>query len=202
MTKLKSRYKHEQFRTFCVSRTDAGLYFERLSLKKHINFFKLRINEHVMITHFHDFSKTFMIYVFSRTFPKLRNYHFKIPWLFQVFHDRTNPEKCDHVWTTVSLLFPSCWCSWRRIFFLKYLLFIVQFIPQGQSLDQLFTVAADGRLHFLQSLGQLRHRQLTQPWGRRAERWGSGMRENSRFNECSLRDVGGCTLECWIIIHF
>jgi len=40
-------------------------------VKKHINYFKLRINEHVMITNVHDFSKTFMIYVFSRTFPGL-----------------------------------------------------------------------------------------------------------------------------------
>jgi len=29
------------------------------------------VNEHVMITNFHDFSKTFMIYVFSMTFPGL-----------------------------------------------------------------------------------------------------------------------------------
>jgi len=71
MTKLKYRYKHEQFRTCCVLRADAGLYFERLSLKKHIKYFKLRINEHVNITHFHDFSNTFMNYVFSRTFPGL-----------------------------------------------------------------------------------------------------------------------------------
>jgi len=47
------------------------LYFERLSLKKHVNYFKLGVNEHVIITHFHDFSKTFMIYVFSMTFPGL-----------------------------------------------------------------------------------------------------------------------------------
>jgi len=39
MTKLKSRYKYEQFRTFCVLRADTGLYFERLSLKKHIHYF-------------------------------------------------------------------------------------------------------------------------------------------------------------------
>jgi len=72
MTKLKSRYKHEQFRTCCVSRAYAGLYFERLSWKKHINYFKLGVNEHVIITHFHEFSKTFMIHVFfSMTFPGL-----------------------------------------------------------------------------------------------------------------------------------
>jgi len=47
MTKLKSQYKHENF--------------EHLSLKKRINNFKLAVNEHVIITHFHDFSKTFMI---------------------------------------------------------------------------------------------------------------------------------------------
>jgi len=33
MIKLKSRYKQEQFRTFCELRVYAGLYFERLSLK-------------------------------------------------------------------------------------------------------------------------------------------------------------------------
>jgi len=54
MTKLKSRNKHEQFRKCCVLREYAGLYFERLSLKKRINYFKLCVNEHV-ITHFHDF---------------------------------------------------------------------------------------------------------------------------------------------------
>jgi len=49
MTKLKSRYKHKKYRTFCVSRAYAGLYFERLSFKKHINYFKLGVNEHVII---------------------------------------------------------------------------------------------------------------------------------------------------------
>jgi len=58
MNKLKSPYKHEQL---CVLRAYAGLYFERLSLKKHINYVKLGVNEHVIITHFHDFSKTLMI---------------------------------------------------------------------------------------------------------------------------------------------
>jgi len=33
MTKLKSRYKHEEFRTCCVLKAYAGLYCERLSLK-------------------------------------------------------------------------------------------------------------------------------------------------------------------------
>jgi len=69
MAKLKSRCIHEQFRTWCVLRAEAGLYFERLSLKN-INYFKLGVNEHV-ITHFHDFSKTFRTYVFSMTFPGL-----------------------------------------------------------------------------------------------------------------------------------
>jgi len=40
MTKLKSRYKHEQFRKCSVLREYAGLYFERLSLKN-MNYFKL-----------------------------------------------------------------------------------------------------------------------------------------------------------------
>jgi len=60
MTKLKSRYKHEHFRKCCVLRAHAGLYFERLSLKN-INYFKLGVNQHLIITNFHDFSKTFMI---------------------------------------------------------------------------------------------------------------------------------------------
>jgi len=60
MTKLKSRYKHEQFRKCCVLRAIAGLYFERLSLKKYINYLKLGVND-VITTNFHDFSKTFMI---------------------------------------------------------------------------------------------------------------------------------------------
>jgi len=60
MTKLKSPYKHEKCRTCCVLREFAGLYFERLSLKN-INYFKLGVNEHVIITNVHDFSKTFMI---------------------------------------------------------------------------------------------------------------------------------------------
>jgi len=52
MTKLKSRYKHEHFRRCCALRACAGLYFERLSLKKHINYFKLGVNEHVKTTTF------------------------------------------------------------------------------------------------------------------------------------------------------
>jgi len=61
MTKLKSRYKHENCRKVCVLRAIAGLYFERLSLKIYINYFKLDVNEHVILTNFHDFSKTVMI---------------------------------------------------------------------------------------------------------------------------------------------
>lgn len=45
-----------------------------------------------------------------------------------------------------------------------YLLLVVQLISQGQGLDQLLAVAPDGRLHLLQSLGQLGHGQLTQAW--------------------------------------
>jgi len=56
----------------------AGLHFERLSLKKYINYFKLGLNRHVIITNFHDFSKTFMIYVFSMTFPGLEMTIFKL----------------------------------------------------------------------------------------------------------------------------
>jgi len=67
------------------------LIFWASFLKKHINYFKLGVNEHVIITHFHDFSKTFMIYVFSMTFPGLEMTILKIPGLSQVFHDRKNP---------------------------------------------------------------------------------------------------------------
>jgi len=91
MTKLKSRYKHEQFRKCWASRAYAGLHFERLSFKFFWFYFKLGINEHVIITNFHDFSKTFMISSFFHDFSRPGNDHFKIPWLFQVFHDRTNP---------------------------------------------------------------------------------------------------------------
>ena len=48
-----------------------------------------------------------------------------------------------------------------------YLLLVVQLVPQGQGLDELLAVAADGRLHLLQSLRQLTHRQLPQPWAGR-----------------------------------
>jgi len=63
-TKLKSRYKHEQFRKCCrfLSVTTFPWLLQ--------NFYDLSF--------FHDFSRP-------------GNYHFKIPWLFQVFHDRTNP---------------------------------------------------------------------------------------------------------------
>jgi len=57
MTKLISQYKHEQFRKCCACR----LIFWASFFKKHINYFKLCVNKHVIITNFHDFSKTFMI---------------------------------------------------------------------------------------------------------------------------------------------
>jgi len=69
MTKRKYRYKHETFRKFCVLTAYAGLYFERLSLKKHINYFKLGVNEHVILT---------------MTFPKLLWFKF-FPWLFRAW---------------------------------------------------------------------------------------------------------------------
>jgi len=94
MTKLKSRYKHEQFRTFCVLRADAGLYFERLSLKNLLIIFKLRINEHVMITNVHDFSKTFMIYIFSMTFPGF-------PWPYE-------PWMASKELATIAHILPTC----------------------------------------------------------------------------------------------
>jgi len=64
MTKLQSQYKHEKCRKFSVLRAYAGLYFERLSLKNILiisNSMNSNLNEHVIITNFHDFSKTFMI---------------------------------------------------------------------------------------------------------------------------------------------
>jgi len=41
--------------------------------------------------HFHDFSKISYDLSFFHDFSRSGNDHFKIPWLFQVFHDRTNP---------------------------------------------------------------------------------------------------------------
>ncbi|TNN66955.1 hypothetical protein EYF80_022872 [Liparis tanakae] len=41
------------------------------SFQKRLNYFKLGVNEHVIITHFHDFSRTFVIKFFSMTFPGL-----------------------------------------------------------------------------------------------------------------------------------
>jgi len=59
-TKLNSRYKHDHCRTRCVSRAYAGLYFERLSLKK-IFIMSNSVEMNMIITNFHDFSKTFVI---------------------------------------------------------------------------------------------------------------------------------------------
>jgi len=53
-----------------VRRQYAGLYFESFFLK-HIHYFKLGVNEHVIRTNFHDFNKTSVIEVFSMTFPGL-----------------------------------------------------------------------------------------------------------------------------------
>jgi len=38
-------------------------------------------------------SQHFWDFIFSHDFSRPVNNHFKIPWLFQVFHDRTNPVK-------------------------------------------------------------------------------------------------------------
>jgi len=56
------------------------------------------------ITNVHDFSQTFGISVFPRTG---NNNHFKIPWLFQVFHDRTNPDR--------DMLSGTVWHVWQDI---------------------------------------------------------------------------------------
>jgi len=57
-------------KSICLDLAYAGLQFES-SFQKHRNYFKLGVNEHVNITHFHDFSKTFVISVFTITFPGL-----------------------------------------------------------------------------------------------------------------------------------
>jgi len=69
--------------------------FERLSFKKHINYFKLGVNEHVNIKTFPWLFQNFLS--FFRDFSRPANDHLKIPWLFQVFHDRTNPAICMHL---------------------------------------------------------------------------------------------------------
>jgi len=78
-TKLKSQYKHEALRKYCVLRAYAGLYFERLSLKKTSSF----QTRHQWTC---DFNK------FPWLFQNLWFYFF--PWLFQAwkwpfkkFHD-------------------------------------------------------------------------------------------------------------------
>jgi len=58
MTKLKYRYKYEQFRTFCVLRADAGLHYDRLSLKNIFIIFKLQFSFQIQTQ-------------ISMTFPKL-----------------------------------------------------------------------------------------------------------------------------------
>jgi len=61
---FKPNFHHQtEISARCVLRAIAGLYFERLSLKKYFNYFKLGVNEHVILTNFH--------YVFSMTFPGL-----------------------------------------------------------------------------------------------------------------------------------
>jgi len=65
-----------------------GLYLERLSFKKHVNYLKLNINKHMNITNFHDFSKTLGIFFSSHDFSRPGSNHFKFPLLFQVFHER------------------------------------------------------------------------------------------------------------------
>jgi len=64
--------------------TQHFLYLERLSFKKHIYDIKLSVNKHVNITSFPWFSQTLGIFLLFQD-------RFKIPGLFQVFHDRTNP---------------------------------------------------------------------------------------------------------------
>jgi len=47
----------------------------------------------VILTNFHDFSQNFYDLSFFHDFSRPGNDHFKIPWLFRVFHDRTNPDR-------------------------------------------------------------------------------------------------------------
>jgi len=62
-------------------------------LKKHINYFKLGVNEHVIIT-FPWLFQNFYDLSFLHDFSRPGNDRYKIPWLFQVFQDRTNPVHC------------------------------------------------------------------------------------------------------------
>lgn len=71
-----------------------------------------------------------------------------------------------------------------------YLLLVVQFISQGQSLDQLLAVAPDGRLHLLQGLGQLGHGQLAQPWWQTGTSW-NAMRDYVEKLEFACEELGG-----------
>jgi len=86
----QSRNKHEQFRRLCVLRAYAGFWASYF--KKHVNYFKLGVNEHVIITTFPWLFQNFYDLSFSHDFSRPGNDHLKIPWLFQVFHDRTNPD--------------------------------------------------------------------------------------------------------------
>jgi len=65
-------------------RACARLYFERISLKKYINYLKLSGNKHLNLTHF-LFSKYFFFLL--KDFSRPGNNHLKITGLFQVFHD-------------------------------------------------------------------------------------------------------------------
>jgi len=67
------------------------LVFWASFLKKHRNYFKLGVNEHVNITTFPWLFPNFYLLRFFHDFSRPGNDHFKIPWLFQVFHDCRTP---------------------------------------------------------------------------------------------------------------
>lgn len=63
------------------------------------------------------------------------------------------------------------------------LLLKIQLIPQCQGLDQLLAVAANGRLHLLQSLGELWHGHLPQPCNHRSTCSSGDVRKFRRSND-------------------
>jgi len=84
------RYVHFFTNLRCeYERVYAGLYFER-----RINYLKLGLNSK-KLKKFQDFFFNFSDFCFSRTFPGLEVTILQMPGLFQVFHDRTNPERCS-----------------------------------------------------------------------------------------------------------
>ncbi|TNN85924.1 hypothetical protein EYF80_003768 [Liparis tanakae] len=68
-------------------------YYPLFFLSKTYEYFELDVNEHVNITTFPRLFQNFCDLSFFHNFSRPGDDHFKIPRLFQVFHDRTNPVK-------------------------------------------------------------------------------------------------------------